>query len=70
MKIQLVFRGGAVVVVDVENFATTRSPITDGLGKLEWTTPDGWKSKLHTVDPSEVVAVIQLADDEGVNSDD
>lgn len=63
MKMQMFLRsGGVVTVVDVTEFETTRSKITGEFTHLNWTTPDGWTSKLHSVRLEEVIAFVALAD--------
>lgn len=65
MKMQVTFRSGAQIEVDVVKFSTGRNPLTDDLEKLTWTTPNEWTAKLQTVDLSEVVAVVALRETEG-----
>lgn len=55
---QITFKSGTQVEVDATEFTTTRSPITGELTKINWTTPDGWTTKLHTVDVGEVAAIV------------
>ena len=60
MRAQVTFKGGAQIQVDVTEFSTTRDPVTGGLTKLNWTTPDGWAAKLHCLDVTEVVAIVAI----------
>jgi hypothetical protein len=60
MKMQITFKSGAQIVVDVETFSTGRSQLTNELTSLNWTTPPSWTAKLHTVTLAEVVAVVAI----------
>lgn len=53
-KMTLVFKGGAVVDIDVEKFSVTRG--LSGISKISWT--DG-KDHPLTIEPDEIAAVIE-----------
>ena len=64
MKMQITFRSGAQITVDVTEFRTSRSPITDRLIRLSWIAPDGATAWLHGVyDLNEVVAIVGIDTD-------
>jgi len=58
MRMQITFKSGAQVEVDVSKFTTTTSPL-DGnvLTGMKWSTPEDATSKLHHLDMSEVVCI-------------
>jgi len=62
MKMQITFKSGAQVVVDVERFETQKGPISAELVSLKWTTPAGWTSKLHYLggDLSDIQAIVAI----------
>lgn len=59
MKMRLVFKGGAVLDVDVEEYSVTRSNFTGELMRLDWTLPDRRPGMvaLKRVELGEVAAV-------------
>lgn len=54
-KITLVFKGGAVIDLDLENITVTRSQL-GGISKVAWV--DG-KDHALTIEPDELAAVIE-----------
>lgn len=54
-KIKLVFKGGAVVDLDVEKFTVTRS----GLGGITGVSWKSGKDNPLTIEPDELAAVIE-----------
>lgn len=58
MKAQIIFKSGATVEVDIDEITTGRTPITNKLTSLNWKTPADWTAKLHTVDLSEIAAIV------------
>jgi hypothetical protein len=62
MRAQITLRGGAQIEVDITDLTTNRSPVSGGLTSLEWTTPDEWARKLHTVAVEEIVAIVVIQD--------
>lgn len=60
MRMQITFKSGAQIEVDVEEFSTGRSSVTDKLVKLHWTTPADCTAKLHTIDLGDIAAVVAL----------
>lgn len=60
MKLEITFKNGTQVTVDVSEFTTKRSTITGELTELNWTTPKTWKRKLHTLDVSEILCLVAV----------
>ena len=60
MRMQITFKSGAQIEVDVEEFTTGRSPLNNELVKLNWTTPADAAAKLHTIEIDDIVAVVAL----------
>ncbi len=54
-QLEITFKSGSTVSVDVDKAVYTRSPLG---GTLEWTTPENWTSKILKVELDEVAAVI------------
>jgi hypothetical protein len=63
MKVQIVFKSGAQIEADVDEISTFRNQLTNEITKLKWTTPDGWKRKLHTIQLSEIAAIVIIDPD-------
>lgn len=62
MKAQVTLRSGAQIEFDVTDLTTRRSPVTGGLIGLDWTSPDGWMRKLHTIAVEEIAAIVMIQD--------
>ena len=60
MRIQITLKSGAQIEVEVEEFISERNAITGALNRLKWETPRGWTAKLHTVEMSEIAAIVAL----------
>jgi hypothetical protein len=58
--VQLTFRSGAQILVDVDEFTTGTSKVNGALRSLRWRTPADWTRKLDTVNLGEVVAVVAV----------
>lgn len=59
MKALIIFKSGAQISVDMDQITTTRDRLNPGhITQLEWVTPNDWTSKLHTVQVSEIVAIV------------
>lgn len=69
MKMQITFKSGAQIVADAGELTTGRDPLTGELTRMNWTTPDSWTAKLHTISLAEVAAVVMLRDTEPTTSD-
>lgn len=63
MRMQITFKSGAQITVDVDEFSTGRSPATNELTRFGWTTPDAWTARLHTITLSEVAAIVAIRPD-------
>lgn len=64
MRAQITFRNGVQIEFDVENLETARSLVGDGLTKMKWDTPDDWSRELHTVELSEIIAIVAIRDED------
>jgi hypothetical protein len=62
MKLEITFKSGAQVTVDVTEFSTKRSQISNTYGELNWTTPKDWTRKLHSVDLEQIACLIAVED--------
>ena len=62
MRIQVTFKGGAQIEADVEEFETAPSALDGALNRINWTTPGNWTRKLHTIELSEVAAIVAIED--------
>lgn len=62
MRAQITLRSGAQIEVDVTELTTGRSPVSNGLNSLKWTTPEQWARKLHTIEMGEIAAIVMLQD--------
>ncbi|WP_020525860.1 hypothetical protein [Catelliglobosispora koreensis] len=60
MKAQITLRSGAQIEAEVEDLTTTRNRLTNELTGLEWTSVDCWQRKLHTIEVSEIVAIVLI----------
>ena len=61
MKMRVFLKSGADFTVDVEEFTTKRNQMSGELTSMNWTTPENWKAKLHTLQLEEVAAVVVLS---------
>lgn len=59
MRLQITFKSGAQVEVDVEDFTAGVDRATGG-PKLSWKDAEDWTSRLDYVDPAEVVAIMAV----------
>jgi hypothetical protein len=59
MKMQIIFKGGAQVTVDVIEFVIKRNAMGE-LSSVQWTNPANPEAKLNYLDASEVAAVVTL----------
>lgn len=63
MRMQITFKSGAQIVVDVDKFTTKESTVTGDLTGLHWTTPDDAKARLSFIaDPTRIEAIVRLDD--------
>ena len=62
MKLEITFKSGAQVTVDVSEFKTHKSVIDGEFKQLDWTTPRNWKRKLHTIDLKEIACLVAVED--------
>lgn len=58
MKMVLYLKNGAVIETDVTEFKASRNPVSGEFEQLTWSWPDDWKTKLVSINPSEIVAVV------------
>jgi hypothetical protein len=64
LQIQIFFKNGRDIIVDVEEFTSERNPFDGSLQSLRWTTDRGaYHAKLNWVDQKEVIAVVALRPD-------
>jgi hypothetical protein len=60
---QITFKSGAQIEVDVEDFAIGRSPVSDRLVSLKWTTPETYTAKLgYLGDLDDIAAIVRIED--------
>jgi hypothetical protein len=69
MRMQITFKSGAQIEVDAGEWTTARNQFTNELTRMDWTTPDAWTAKLHTIDLSQVAAVVALRTPEEASVD-
>jgi len=63
MRMQLTFKAGAQVVVDIDEMPERQAGGIDGsIGGLMWSTPDGWLAALVDVSVPDLAAVVVLRD--------
>lgn len=60
MKLEITFKSGAQVTVDVAEFSTKRNQISNTYAELNWTTPGGWTRKLHSVDMDQIACLVAV----------
>lgn len=60
MKLEITFKSGAQVTVDVSEFTSKRSLVGGELTEIEWTTPQDWKRKLNSINLSEVACLVAV----------
>lgn len=60
MRAQITLRSGVQIEVDVTELTTGRHRFTRDLVSLDWTTPQGWTRKLHTIELSEIAAIVMI----------
>lgn len=58
MKLEITFKSGVQVSVDVSKFTTKRAGTE--LTEMEWTTPQRWSRKLHSIDLTQVVCIVAV----------
>jgi hypothetical protein len=58
MRVQITLKNGVQIEADVDEFSTFRNQLTNEITKLNWSTPEGWKRKLHTINLEEIVAIV------------
>lgn len=58
MKMVLYLKNGAVIETDVTEFSASRSPVSGEFEQLTWFWPEDWETKLVSIKPSEIVAVV------------
>lgn len=63
MKLQIIFKSGAQTTVDVEKFSTKKSPVSNTIAELNWTTPSDWERKLHLVDLDQIACLVAVEED-------
>lgn len=64
MRVQITLTNGVQIEAEVENLTTRRDPVTGKLTEMGWDTPGDWTSKLHTLDLSQVAAIVCTRDPE------
>jgi hypothetical protein len=57
MKMEITLKSGTQIEVDVTEFTTGRNGLNE-LAKLNWTTPENWKRKLHTLEMDQIAAIV------------
>ena len=62
MQMQITFKSGTQVTVDVEDFSIGRSNMSGELRELKWTTPDQFVAKLAYLNLDEVSAIVRVED--------
>lgn len=62
MKVQIIFKSGAKLTVDMDKFSATRGAMGD-LTQLSITAPDDYKYALAYVDVTEIVAIAEIRED-------
>lgn len=60
MKMEITFRNGVQILVDVTGFETKKSLIDGKITELNWTTPDEWTRKLHKLDLDEILCIVAV----------
>lgn len=60
MKLEITFKSGAQVVVDVTEFSTKRSQISGQFTELTWTAPEDWARKLTGLDLTEIACLVAV----------
>ncbi len=60
MKLEITFKSGAQVTVDVTEFSTKRNQVSNTYAELNWTTPNDWARKLHSVDMTEIACLVAV----------
>lgn len=58
MWAQIVLKSGAEVVAELEDVKTTRNTMSGELTEMTWTTPEGWRTKLHTIQLDQIAAIV------------
>jgi hypothetical protein len=61
---QITFKSGAQIEVDVEDFTVRRRAVSGELAELKWTTPHDFTAKLAYANLDEIAAIVRLADPE------
>lgn len=60
MKVHILFKGGASIDVDIDEFEKGVSVVTGGLTSFKWTTPEDFTKKLSYINVNEVVAIVRV----------
>lgn len=60
MKLEITFKSGAQVTVEVSEFSSKRSTISGDLTELNWTTPNEWARKLHSINLTEIACLVAV----------
>lgn len=68
MKAKIYLRNGAIIEADIDALTTTRNAASRNLTAMNWTTPDDWTSKLHTIELAEIIAVVITREQSAVNA--
>ena len=68
MKMEITFKGGAHLEVDVESITTRADPVTSALESLKWTNPAGASRRLNFIKLSDVLAIVAVHDGGGDTS--
>lgn len=60
LRAQITLKNGVQIEFEVEKLETTRNRLTGAMTEIKWTTPAGWKRKLHTIDPEQIAAIVVI----------
>ena len=63
MKMRIIFKSGVEVTTEVNEFTIGRSRLTGALEELSWKYNTDTEVIMKYVDPSEVVCVLRITDD-------
>lgn len=58
--LEIHLKNGAVITVDATEAKAARSTRGFGYTNLEWTTPKGFKRRLISIEPAEIVALVEI----------
>lgn len=59
--LEIHLKSGAVITIDATEFKAARSTRGFGFTNLEWTTPDKFKRRLVSIEPAEIIALVEVA---------